>query len=105
MDEKDRQKIVALVEWRKQQETTEGILEDYYWAPLIEILIKNEQDTIKFLDSCGESILYWISEVFEDVSEHFQSKHFVTFLGKLDIQYPKANLSTDIEYAKMAIEE
>lgn len=105
MDEKDINQIISLVEWRKQQNTMEGIIQDYYWNPLIEILTKNEENTINFFDSCGENVLYWISEVFEDVSSHFQSKHFVTFLEDLGKRYTGADLSVDISYAKRAIED
>ena len=38
--------------------------------------------------------------VFEDISYIFQSKEFILFLEQLSKKYPKADLETDIRWAK-----
>ena len=101
----DSNKIVLLVNWRKELKNSEGLIEEYYWKPLINILSKNEKGTIDFLKNCNDEILYWISEIFEDISEIFQSKDFVEFLKELQQQHPNADMEQDIKYAEYAIED
>lgn len=105
MNDKDFNKIISLINWRKELENSEGIIEDYYWKPLIEILSKNEEQTIQFLKTCKDEELYWISEIFEDVSENFQSIGFVEFLKELQKQHPDVNMEQDIKYAEYRIED
>jgi len=105
MNEKDINEIISLVNWRKELKNTEGIIEDYYWKPMTEILSKNEKETIDFLKSCNDENLYWISEVFEDISGNFQSKGFVEFLKELHKQHPNVDMEQDIKYAEYSIED
>ena len=104
MNEKDKNEIISLINWRKKLKNTEGIIENYYWKPMIEILSKNEKETVDFLKSCNDEKLYWISEIFEDISENFQSKDFVEFLKELQKQHPNVDMKQDIKYAEYAIE-
>ncbi|MCL2353464.1 MAG: hypothetical protein FWC69_02405 [Defluviitaleaceae bacterium] len=69
------------------------------WRLLIEILSKNEEDTIKYLDHCSADDLYHISEVFEDVSEKLESREFIRCLRRLDIKYPELKMTRDIDIA------
>lgn len=51
------------------------------WKELTEILSENVDDTIRFFnDECSDEELFWLSEVFSDVSEIVQSKQFVQAL-------------------------
>lgn len=51
------------------------------WKELTEILSENVDDTIRFFnDECSDEELFWLSEVFSDVSEIVQSKQFVQTL-------------------------
>lgn len=104
MDEKDKERIFALIEWRKGLECING-MENYYWEPLIELLIKNEDDTIKFLRDCSDEQIYWISEVFEDISDKFQSRGFVEFLKVLQHDHSNIDLKQDIQAAEYRLEE
>lgn len=103
MDKEDINTIISLVQWRKELECTERIIEEHYWKPLIEILSKNEKNTINFLENCSDDILYWISEIFEYISKKFQSIEFVKFLRKLQKEHPSIDLEIDIKSAEYAI--
>ncbi len=74
-----------------------------YWNLLTKMLSENENDTIEFLNECEESELYWLSEIFEDISQNLQSINFVKFLHTLKDKFPNLDLDVDIEYAEKAI--
>jgi len=74
-----------------------------YWNLLTKMLSENENDTIEFLNECEESELYWLSEIFEDISQNLQSINFVKFLHTLKDKFPSLDLDVDIEYAEKAI--
>lgn len=104
MDVKNKKKILELIEWRKGLGCING-MENYYWDPLIELLSKNEVDTIKFLGECSDEQIYWISEVFEDISDKFQSKGFVDFLKELQKAHPNVDIKQDIQSAEYRLAE
>src|SRR5699024_411539 len=73
------------------------------WNQIIEVLVENERNTIKYLDNCSKSELYWISEVFEDIAEILQSKELIHCFKKLDEKYPELNMTNDIDIAESYI--
>ncbi|CAL8895795.1 hypothetical protein ACQKEX_16760 [Bacillus pumilus] len=75
------------------------------WDEIIEILGKNEERTLEYLDRCSKEDLYWISEVFEDISEVLQSKELIKCLRKLDEKYPELEMTQDIDLAESYIED
>ena len=105
VEKKDKKKIFELVEWRKILKCTNGILKNYYWKPLVELLTKNEEDTTKFLGECSEEQIYWISEVFDEISDKFQSKEFVEFLKRLQVLYSNIDIELDVQAAEYRLEE
>lgn len=74
-----------------------------YWCKLTNELSQNEGETIEFLDECSEYEINWLSEIFEDISEKFQSIKFINFLRSLQKKYPSIDLRKDIEYAEKQI--
>lgn len=104
MTEKDKKEIFSLIDWRKGLECING-MEDYYWGPLIALLTKNEDDTIEFLRECSDEQIYWISEVFEDISDKFQSKRFVEFLKELQYEHLNIDIKQDIQAAEYRLED
>ena len=44
--------------------------------------------------------IYFISEVFEDVSEQLQSKEYIECLRKLDDKFPNLDMTKDIDLAE-----
>lgn len=81
-------------------------LEDDYgiqecWEKMIRVLSRNEEETIRYLENCSEEEIYFISEIFEDVSEKLKSKKYISCLKKLDKKFPNLNMTRDIEIAEM----
>ena len=44
--------------------------------------------------------LYWISEVFEDISVNLKSQKFIDCLRKLDKKFPGLEMAHDIDIAE-----
>lgn len=80
---------------------SEGI--DKCWEELSDVLSEDEQVTIDFLENCTEEQLYWISEVFEEISMKLQSKKFIDCIKKLEKKFPQLDLAHDIEVAESYI--
>ena len=60
------------------------------WQEEIEILSRNIDDTIVFLENdCTADEFSWLSEVFDDVAEKPQSRAFVDCLYKVAKKYPE----------------
>src|SRR5699024_2294149 len=73
------------------------------WNQIIEDLVENERNTIKYLENCSKSDLYWISEVVEDIAEILQSNKLIHCFKKLDEKYPELNMTNDIDIAEIYI--
>jgi hypothetical protein len=67
------------------------------WEELTNILSANEKETIKYLSNCEKEELYWISEVFEDISENLESKDFIRCLRNIDKKFPELEMTKDID--------
>lgn len=74
------------------------------WDELIELLSKDEDNTIECLNLCTDSEVDWISEVFEDVAYNLQSRRYIECLKKLDVKYPELNLTRSITTAEDYLE-
>lgn len=105
MDEKEKIEIKKLVEWWSTLPVTNGMEEDFFWNPLIEFLSKSLKDTIDFLNECSDKEIYYISEVFSDLSEKFESKEFITELKNIQSKRPNLDISQEIKAAEYAIED
>ncbi|PFE03136.1 hypothetical protein COE15_24735 [Bacillus cereus] len=70
------------------------------WKKITDTLSENESETIQYLKQCDKEDLYWISEVFEDISEILQSPQFITCLRTLDKTFPELDLTHDIDIAE-----
>ena len=96
----------------KQREKENGIDDtpDYYeTSPTIkaeiELISKNLQDTIQFLDNdCTAKQLVWMSEVFEEISAKLQSWEFIDALKRTADRFPdeckRYNIRECISYAE-----
>lgn len=62
--------------------------------------MKNFTRLIFYLENCSEEDIYFISEVFEDVSEQLQSKEYIECLRKLDDKFPNLDMTKDIDLAE-----
>ena len=70
------------------------------WNKMIDILSKDINETVAYLENCSEEDIYFISEVFEDVSEQLQSKEYIECLRKLDDKFPNLDMTKDIDLAE-----
>lgn len=86
-------------------ERKEKYIEDDYgiqkcWDKMVEILSKDANQTIKYLQNCSEEDIYFISEVFEDISEQLQSPKYILCLRELDQKFPNLDITKDIDLAE-----
>lgn len=74
------------------------------WDDLKELLGKNTEDTIAYLEDASSDEIDWISEVFEDISQQLQSKQLISCLEKLQNKFPNIDIDMDIKFAKLALD-
>lgn len=67
---------------------------------LIEILSKNEKDTILVLNQLNEKEILLASEVFEEIAYNLQSTKYIECLKSISYKYPNLNLEDSIEVAE-----
>ena len=99
-----REKITEIINKRKKMHLEDPRVSEC-WDELNEILTVNEDQTISYLFLCEEKELYWISEVFDDISMSFKSLKFIECLEKLKEKYPKLDIDEDIKYSKKYLED
>jgi len=95
---KDLMDIIIANRKKKNIEDDYGIQE--CWDNMINILSKDVEKTISYLENCSEEDIYFISEVFEDISERLHSKEYIACLRKLDKKFPNLNMTKDINLAE-----
>lgn len=61
------------------------------------------RDVIDYLNCCSSESFYWISELFEDSSEHFKSQELIECMES-NAARTGVDCSVDIEYAKKALD-
>ena len=91
--------VSNIIAERKKLHVNDPSVENY-WNKLTDVLIRDENTTIQFLDNSDSDTVMWISEVFEDVSEQLNSMEFIKCLEGLNNKYPKLNLEPFINEAK-----
>jgi hypothetical protein len=102
--EKLLDKIIELTTERATMHPNhDGGINDY-WNECAEILSVNLEKTKWVLDRVGPEKLYWIAEVFEDISKKFQSWEFIDYLEQLQNRYPDVDMKVDIQFATGWIE-
>ena len=89
-------------------ERKEKNINDHYgiqdcWNKIINILSEDTTQTIDYLENCSKEEIYYISEIFEDISEILQSEKFITCLRNLDKKYPDLDMTDDIDLAESYI--
>ena len=58
------------------------------WNKMIDILSKDINETVAYLENCSEEDIYYITEVYEDVSEQLLSKEYIEILRKYYYKFP-----------------
>lgn len=102
MELKDEMTII--VPKRKRLNLNDDVGIEKYWNKMTERLTQNEEDTIDYLNECNGNDLYYISEIFEDISEILQSERFISCLRNLDKKFPELDMTNDIDIAESYLE-
>ncbi|MBC2370409.1 hypothetical protein HBP98_00140 [Listeria booriae] len=99
-----KKQMELILEKRKSLNINDDFGIEKSWNEMTELLSQNEMETINYLEESTERDLYYISEIFEDVSERFQSEQFINCLRKLDKKFPELDMTQDIDIAESYIE-
>ncbi|MBC2283528.1 hypothetical protein [Listeria booriae] len=99
-----KKQMELILEKRKSLNINDDFGIEKSWNEMTELLSQNEMETINYLEESTEKDLYYISEIFEDVSEQFQSEQFINCLRKLDKKFPELDMTQDIDIAESYIE-
>lgn len=98
-----KENMMKLVEERKKKHIEDDYGIQECWEKMIDILSVDIQQTIAYLENCTQEELYYISEIFEDISERLQSKTFIECLRKLNKKFPELKMTQDIDLAETYI--
>ena len=97
----ERKKIKELIQERDEMNPQNDVLADQNQEQLLEIFKENLTESMNFLDSCSANEFYWISELFDDLSEYFQSQKLIECMER-NAMRTGVDCAIDIEYAKKA---
>lgn len=75
------------------------------WNQMTTLLVENEEEAILFFEQASESEIFFLSELFEMMSERLQSRSLVDSIKKLQDKFPNVDMSVDIKYAEMALRD
>ncbi len=71
-----------------------------YWNLLIDILSKDEDQTIEVINQLDETEIAYLSEVFEDISENLQSEKYINCLKSIGKKYTNIPIASSIKTAE-----
>ena len=100
----DREKFINLVKAMKSADPQNEIFWQNNFEQRLEILTKNLDNTIDYINTCSEDELDYISEWFEELSEHFQSQELIDCvknnISRFNNPELQAELKMELEYMK-----
>ena len=99
----NKEQIEILLEERKNIDAQNDVLTEENHQKIFSIMKNNLSDVIDYLNGCSSESFYWISELFEDLSEHFKSQELIECMERNALR-TGVDCSVDIEYAKKALE-
>lgn len=73
----DREKFINLVKAMKSADPQNEIFWQNNFEQRLEILTKNLDNTIDYINTCSKDELNYISECFDDLCEYFQSQELI----------------------------
>lgn len=95
-------KLKELIKERVQIDAQNDVLTEQNHNAQFELLSNSLQETISFLNMCSSEEFYWLSELFERLSEHFKSQDLVDCMEN-NAKRTGIDCTIDIEYAKEAL--
>lgn len=70
-------RLKELAERNDQIDVNDDDAQDDIWEEMCKILSENLEETIKYLDNASSLEIYYVSAIYDDVNEHFQSEEFI----------------------------
>ncbi|HBF4992436.1 TPA: hypothetical protein KOP46_000329 [Clostridioides difficile] len=101
----DRNTVEFMIRYTKWHADCGGDAPSEWWDEFPKMFTKNLEETIKFLGDCNEEEIYWLSEIFEEISSGLQSKEFIDFIKRLQKKFPNIDMELSIHWAEQAIQE
>ena len=92
-------KLKELIKERELIDAQNDVLTEQNHDEQFKLLSVNLYETINFLNNCLPEELYWISELFERLSEYFKSMELINCMER-NAQRTGVDCSIDIQYAK-----
>ncbi|MGX7418019.1 hypothetical protein ACWOFR_04350 [Carnobacterium gallinarum] len=99
-----KNEMATILKKRKSLNINDDFGIEKCWNEMTKFLTQNEDEAIDYLNECNEDDLYYISEIFEDISEKLQSERFIACLRNLDKKFPELDMTKDIDIAESYIE-
>ena len=95
-------KLKELIKEREQIDAQNDVLTEQNHNEQFELLSDNLLETMDFLNICSSEEIYWVSELFERLSEHFKSQELIDCMES-NAKRTGVDCAIDIEYAKKAL--
>ena len=95
-------KLKELIKEREQIDAQNDVLTEQNHNEQFELLSDNLLEIMDFLNICSSEEIYWVSELFERLSEHFKSQELIDCMES-NAKRTGVDCAIDIEYAKKAL--
>lgn len=95
-------KLKELIKERALIDAQNDILTEQSHDEQFRLLSVNLFETIDFLNNCLPEELYWVSELFERLSDHFKSQELIDCMERNAVR-TGVDCKVDIAYAKDAL--
>ena len=99
----NKKQIEILLEERKNIDGQNDVLTEENHQKIVSLMKNSLCDVIDYLNCCSSESFYWISELLEDLSEHFKSQELIECMER-NAARTGVDCSVDIEYAKKALD-
>ena len=100
----NKERLQELVEKNKIIHFEDDSSQQDIWNEMFKILSNNLEETIAYLDSASKEEIYYISSIYDDLSERFKSKKFIECMQRNAIR-TGVDCNVDIEFALKALNE
>jgi len=100
----NEKRLLELVEKNKIIHIEDDDAQQKIWDEMISILSENINETIEFLNSASKDEIYYISSVYDDLSEIFKSIKLIECMEK-NAQRTGVDCDADIKFAKEALNQ
>lgn len=100
----NKKRLQDLVEKNKIIHFEDDSSQQDIWNEMIKILSNNLEETITYLDSASKEEIYYISSIYDDLSERFKSKELIECM-KRNATKTGVDCNADIEFALKTLNE